>query len=60
MFTDNGSNFLKTFHIYGAQDENDCVSELAADDAFSYEMGNEYEDVDVVEVDFAEVTTSFG
>lgn len=57
--TDNGSNFLKAFRIYGQQDENNnSASGEVEDDEINDEMcgGDEDVDVDGVEVDFVEVT----
>lgn len=55
--TDNGSNFLKAFHIYGEQDENNSASGEAEDDEINDEICDDTEDVDGVQVDFVEVTT---
>lgn len=55
--TDNGSNFLKAFRIYGQQDENNnSASGEAEDNEISDEMCGDDVDVDGVEVDFVEVT----
>ncbi|KAI7789260.1 hypothetical protein IRJ41_001648 [Triplophysa rosa] len=54
--TDNGSNFLKAFRIYGEQDENNnSPSDEAEDDEMNDEMCDD-EDVNSVEVDLVEVT----
>ncbi len=51
--TDNGSNFLKAFRIYGEQDENNNSALDETEDEISDVM---CDDVDGVEVDFVEVT----
>ncbi|KAL6471739.1 hypothetical protein MHYP_G00203890 [Metynnis hypsauchen] len=53
--TDNGSNFLKAFRIYGEHGENNNSASDEAENALD-EMGDEDEDVDGVEVDFVDVT----
>ena len=50
--TDNGSNFLKAFRMYGEQDENNnSPSDESEDD------GDEDQELDGVEVDFVDVTS---
>ncbi len=53
LTTDNGSNFLKAFRIYGEQDENNNSASDETEDEISDVM---CDDVDGVEVDFVEVT----
>ncbi|MCI4382876.1 hypothetical protein PGIGA_G00019840, partial [Pangasianodon gigas] len=57
--TDNGSNFLKAFRIYGEQDENNNSASDETEDEISDVMcDGDDEDVDGVEVDFVEVTAT--
>ncbi|XP_048097169.1 uncharacterized protein LOC125293344 [Alosa alosa] len=53
--TDNGSNFLKAFRMYGEQDENNNSPSDESEDGD--EMGDEDQECDGVEVDFVEVTS---